>query len=101
MLENHDIPAAGLDWPIVLLVSKESMLSVLHSNIDSTKPFVIAVDLDYNREECDEDAQGHFRVAVGALLNELFPLIARGILPPHEIAASLDNENDVWAGIGL
>ena len=108
---NDEIPS-GLDWSACLLVSKESLLSLLtsssatHTQLESESslrnwPFVLAVDVDFDEgdEDEDEDYNGYFKVAIETLLNDFFPVLSRNILAPNEIMATLNSEDDVWIGM--
>ena len=111
---NDEIPS-GLDWSACLLVSKESLLSLLtsssttHTQLESVAsessirkwPFVLAVDVDFDEGDKDEDEEynGYFKVAIETLLNDFFPVLARNILAPNEIMATLNSEDDVWIGM--
>ena len=114
MKGNDEIPS-GLDWSACLLVSKESLLSLLtsssttHTQLESVAsessirkwPFVLAVDVDFDEGDKDEDEEynGYFKVAIETLLNDFFPVLARDILTPNEIMATLNSEDDVWIGM--
>ena len=67
-----------------LVVDKASMMSV--ANGDAV-PFVVAVDVDYEPAAADyeEGYEGHFKVAISSLLEDLYPQLMGFLMSPEEL----------------
>jgi len=90
----------GYDTSAVLLVSKDSVSSLLNSSPSRQDlPFAIVVDVYYSEEGDHEDYYfGHFRAWIQVLLCDLFDILSSNILTPFELAATLDTDDEVWMG---
>lgn len=85
---NDQVPE-GLDTPIILVADKTSITSLLHPTSD-VKPWIWAVDLSHDWVIGDvppvavtpmDIYPGYFRVALEAVIPELWPLLkGTGIL---------------------
>jgi hypothetical protein len=109
MKERGEIPR-GQDLAACLAVSGEAITSLLSPAVPSQAsdtepnsprswPFVLAVDVEYDAGNFEDKYGGSLRVAIETLLTDLFPLLARQILAPEELAATLDSEDEVWIGV--
>lgn len=87
-----------MDHAVCLVVTRESLQSLLEGSTSvaynyanrQAAPFVLALDTE---SDLDEDYSGHFKVAVSALINELFPILATQRLAPPELAPEGDG---IW-----
>jgi hypothetical protein len=94
--------AAGLDLDILLLVDEDVVHSFLgdrtNSSSEELSPYLLAVDVtEPTTDDTDEGYPGFFRVAMDALLSELYPKLGMG-LSARELWAMLDDGQTLWIG---
>ncbi|KAI1766511.1 hypothetical protein GGR53DRAFT_528599 [Hypoxylon sp. FL1150] len=72
--------AAGLDLSVLLIADEGAVDSILDDGADdSGAPYITAVDVKESSEP--GSYPGHFKVAVGSLLCELYPKLSTGLSP--------------------
>lgn len=94
--------ADGLNLGVLLLVDDEVVNSFCdrdaHSSAGASTPFILVVDAN---EDPPEDVSGGypgvFRVAVDALLSELYPKLCMG-LSARDLWAMLTDGQEIWTG---
>ncbi|TFK69176.1 hypothetical protein BDN72DRAFT_623289 [Pluteus cervinus] len=95
---SHARLPQGMDHALCLVVTRESLQSLLDGSTSTAHnysnrqvaPFVLAVDTE---SDLEEGYNGHFKVAISALINELFPILAAQRLTPPELAPEGDG---IW-----
>lgn len=94
--------AAGLDLDVCLLVDDDVVESFSGGDAQSSsgvkKPYLLVVDVtEPPSAEVPEGYPGFFRVAVDALLSELYPKLCMG-LSAQDLWAMLGDGQAVWIG---
>lgn len=91
--ENGDV-GPGLDVGMCLMLDEEAMASLLEP-VEGQEPWVWAVDVnyDFNGAQTEDGYPGQFKVAIDALISELWPLLAGTGMQPENLWPSA---NPIW-----
>ena len=91
--ENGDV-GPGLDVGMCLALDEEAMASLLEP-VAGEESWVWAVDVnhDFDGAQTEDGYLGRFKVAINALISELWPLLAGTVMRPENLWPSA---NPVW-----